>query len=138
MSAPVDVLSPEEHLEVLALYARAATSVDAGDAEGFAGAFTEDGSFTIGAGEPMRGREALAKFVRDLQLSGRQLLHNVNNVTLELEGGTVAGRAYGLVIDVSGTEPRVATAGIYHDVLAKESGCWRIASRHFRPGRGEK
>ena len=54
-----DSLTTQDHIDIQQLYARYYQTIDAGDAEGWAGTFTSDGVFNN-----VKGHDALAEFIR--------------------------------------------------------------------------
>src|ERR1700738_2876490 len=87
----------EDQQEIRQLLARYCHAIDGHDDEGWAGLFTEDGSFDIG-GEPLVGHEALRKCAAAVPPG---LRHVVANEVIEVEGDVAHARCYLLLFSGS-------------------------------------
>jgi 3-phenylpropionate/cinnamic acid dioxygenase small subunit len=146
MTSATPGLSPGDHAEITDLYARYNLASDAGDAEAYAACFTPDGLLLVrglsltatgamqrGGELRIQGREALAAFKRrDVGgRAGRYRRHWNGSLALaRLDGERVRGRCYLQAHDGEpGALPTLAQTGVYDDVLVREGGAWRFASR---------
>ena len=95
--------------------------MDAGEAAEWAGLFTEDGVFDMGAG-PVVGREALITFAGSI---GGSMHHMVTNDVIDVDGDVASSRVSVLVV----AGGQLTATGRYRDTLRREDGRWRIAKR---------
>jgi uncharacterized protein (TIGR02246 family) len=116
----------EDRDEIRDLFARYCVHIDSGEGAEWAGLFTEDGVFEVGA-DPLVGREALAAFASSL--GGAAMHHMVLNEVIDVEGDVASCRAS--IVVVAGGQ--LVTTGRYRDTLRREDGRWRIARRSFTP-----
>ncbi|MFC1746804.1 nuclear transport factor 2 family protein [Candidatus Neomarinimicrobiota bacterium] len=115
-------LSAEDYVEILNLYCKYPLLLDTGDGEGFAGLFTEDGSF----GARVTGREALIEFASRQPSTVRHApLTPMIVPTAEGARGVVMN----LFIDVSESPAVITRVSQYTDTLVKTSAGWRFKSR---------
>ena len=112
----------EDRDEILQLLYRYNHAVDAGDAEGWADTFAEDGVFDA-MGQVLTGRDALVGFASSVQ----GMRHVILNPLVEIAGDTAHVRAY-LVLLTGGS---IAMTGAYEDDLVRTPGGWRFAKRVF-------
>lgn len=127
-------LSTEDQLEIQSLYSRCAICFDLGDAAGFADAFTPDGSFTSGGGDPIVGREALSAYVSRRFEEAPGMSHHICNVLIEESANGARGRAYGVIIGRAADDRlQLRSAGTYEDEIVRDDGRWRIMARRFTP-----
>lgn len=127
-------LSAEDYAEIQNLYAYYNLCSDAGDADGYASCFAEDGELRIDAvGLAIRGREALREFKRaDAARRGERYRRHWNGSLhlQKLADGTVRGRCYLHGYNgAPGALPELADAGVYDDALVKVDGEWKFARR---------
>ncbi len=124
-------LTGQDFAEIERLYGLYNQGSDFRDAEMFLSAFSEDAVITSG-GVETRGMAALRK-VREERYqgqtgdNGRRHLNSSFVITPTPEGAK--GRAYWVVNDVSGPEPKPVVSGYYDDVFVKTAGGWKIKSR---------
>ncbi len=126
------------------LQARYLFAFDFGDAEGYAGTFTEDGILDYGGGE-IKGRKAIAEFIA----AGRKRTeearantpegqrpsigrHIISNIVVKIEGDQAHGVAYWTHM-TSGPDGRggVDFFGHYEDEMVKVNGEWLFARRRI-------
>lgn len=108
-------------------------SGDAGDLDGLAETFCSDGALEIRGLEPLRGRSAIAAFLRGI--SGKIaadvdvkpiVRHNVTNLLFtELGPGQARVKSYFTVITHIGLDH----CGRYRDTLVPDDGTWLIKRR---------
>ena len=120
-------LSTDDRLEILELAARYSHAVDHGDAEAYAGTFTDDGVFAAGGGEPVTGRAALAQTVT-ARPSDFVMRHFTSNPVIEGDGDSATMQLY-IEVKVLGDQPRTLLLGRYRDQLRRVGGAWRFARR---------
>ena len=129
-------LSAQDYAEILNLYAKYNLCSDAGDADGYAACFTENGVLDLATiGLTVTGRATLIEFKRK-DKAGRPHLyrrHWNGSIHLEmLDGATVRGRCYLLAFNgTPGELPAIADCGVYEDTIVREGGAWRFAKRHL-------
>lgn len=124
------------HAEVQQFYARHMHLLDAGDGEGWARTFTEDGSFTPPSlPEPVVGREALAagvgKAAAALAEAGEVHRHLLVMVAVEERAdGTLAVRSYAQIVATPrGGSPRLHLMCVCDDVLVRVGGELKVRER---------
>ncbi|GEL17244.1 nuclear transport factor 2 family protein [Pseudonocardia asaccharolytica] len=125
-------ISAEDRQLIIELLARYSWAFDAGDADGVATLFTENGVFH-GSSGPIEGRSALREFVKRAKANAAEcsMQHWVGNTVLtRTEGNAVRARSY-LTVVLVGEHAEVRAAGEYDDLLVKESGEWRFTSRRY-------
>ncbi|MCH6231639.1 nuclear transport factor 2 family protein [Microbacterium sp. CFH 31415] len=126
-----DLQRTQDHLELLTLEARYASTWDCGDAAGWAGVFTADGTFEITAvGERppvvVRGRQALAAFCADFT-SSTQGVHLPSLPLLEISSETASGTVPFHFVGISRLRPD-------HTVSRSASGTYRVEYRRTADG----
>jgi uncharacterized protein (TIGR02246 family) len=126
------------------LQARYLFAFDFGDAEGYAGTFTEDGVLDYGGGV-LTGRKAIAEFIA----AGRKRTeearaktpegqrpsvgrHIINNMVVKIDGDKARGVAYWTHM-TSGADGRgtVDFFGHYEDEMVKVDGEWLFSRRRI-------
>lgn len=127
-------LPAQDYVEIQNLYSYYNLASDAGDADGYASCFTEDGELRIDAvGLAVCGREALHAFkLADAgRRGGRYRRHWNGSLHLQrLPDGTVRGRCYLHGYNGEpGKLPDLADVGSYEDTLVKVGGEWKFARR---------
>jgi len=101
------------------------------DPELYLSAYTDDGVFTTGAGEPYAGKKAM----RDYLMAGFEkhvngdATHNSTTVLIEPTPEGAKGRVYWYVINVLSQPPAITGSGHYKDTYVKTSNGWRIKTR---------
>jgi len=125
-------IDPVDYVEIQQLLGRYCQLVDAGDAEGWAELFLEDGEFVIESGATMRGREQLAGIVRDVTARER-IRHWVGAMLVtSADGEHATARTYQLNLNLP-TDGRglvfIRRATTAEWTFAKVAGSWRIARR---------
>jgi uncharacterized protein (TIGR02246 family) len=128
----------ESRLAILDLEGAYSKTWDVGDAVGWAGLFTEDGVFEVGAvgGKPaerIAGRAALEVMCRNFtaKVTGLHLLHLPE---LTLDGDTASSRLHFEFRSVRRDTPdhtvQTHVSGYYDTTYRREDAGWRIALRH--------
>ncbi len=129
-------LSAQEYVDIQNLYARYNLMSDAGDAEGYASCFTDDGVLQIDPlGVTMQGRASFVSFKQKdaAGRGGRYRRHWNGSLHLEkVDADTVRGRCYFHGFNGQpGGLPVLADAGTYDDRIVRVGGGWRFARRHL-------
>ncbi|MFD7868249.1 nuclear transport factor 2 family protein [Streptomyces sp. NPDC059783] len=126
-------------LEVQHLYAVQSHAIDGGDAEGWADTFVPDGAFVSPTYDaPVRGRDALTAFARDLHTAAPHLHHLITNVAVRPADapGEYRVRANLLIVtthDLAGGAARIDRITTIDDRLRRTPGHpeeLRLVSRH--------
>ena len=120
-------LTPADRIELHELAARYGTTIDERDWPGLEGVFCHDAVYELrNFGAPDR-RVVGAATIRQMmeESDGHPVAHHVTNVIVTVDGGRVRMRS-----KVIGTSPsgRAGSAD-YDDIVRREDGTWRIASR---------
>jgi hypothetical protein len=118
-----DSLTTQDHIDIQQLYARYYQTIDAGDAEGWAGTFTSDGVFNN-----VKGHDALAEFIRRAG-ANRPLRHLHSNLIVTAMPQGATGSVYVVQIDVKARPLTVASYSRYDDTLVKTPQGWRFKTR---------
>jgi hypothetical protein len=136
----------QDRAAIEALMWRYVRALDSLDAAGYAGVFTEDGTFASGNAQE-HGRAELAKMIdglkkgrADREAKGEKnapMYHVIANHTIEFVGANEA-RYYSYWMTVFGAvgqevPTRVAAAGRGVDTLVRVNGEWLIKSRDVAP-----
>lgn len=128
-------LSADDRLDILALYARYAHTIDSGDHRGWRDCFTSDGWH----GDSMRGQQIVGDDLetfsetvhsewREAGLTPRHILANV--LMTPLSADDVEAVSEGLLIFTTASdEASIAAAGIYYDRIIRTPDGWRFAKR---------
>ncbi len=135
----------EARLAIMDLEAEYARSWDAGDGDGWAAVFTQDGVFDMAqvGGQPPRvviGRENLASFCREIDATYKGL-HFLHLPRLRIAGNDAYGRLHfewiGLLSPNSRHNGQQRAAGYYDVKYRRVSGQWRICHRLEKAIAGE-
>jgi 3-phenylpropionate/cinnamic acid dioxygenase small subunit len=129
-------LSAHDYADIQNLYARYNLASDAGDAEGYASCFTDDGVLQIDPlGVTVQGRASFVTYKqKDVAgRGGRYRRHWNGSLHLEkLDADTVRGRCYFHGFNgTPGELPVFADAGVYEDRIVRVGAAWRFARRHL-------
>ena len=128
-------VSAEAYTAIQNLYARYNWCSDAGDADGYAACFAEDGELHLpGIGLHIRGRDNLREFKRqDKARRGDRVRRHWNSgLWLEAVGDadTMRGRCYLHGYDgTPGEAPVLNDIGVYEDTIVHRNGEWQFAKR---------
>ena len=125
-------LTGQDHAEIQRLYGMYNQGADFRDAELWLSAFSDDAVFVTGPGREIRGKAALRtnreeRYQGQTGDNGRRHLNSSFVITPTADGAR--GRAYWVVNDVSGSEPKAVASGYYEDLFARTPDGWRITSR---------
>ena len=127
------VVTPEEYVEILNLYAAYNLASDAGDAEGYADCFLENGEHH--GTYDIYGRAALIEYKKADKAKRTDLYRRHWNGSLHLEKideKTIRGRCYFFGWNgVPGELPQMTHAGVYTDLIRQEKGRWKFAERRI-------
>jgi hypothetical protein len=127
-------LAADDYVEIQNLYSYYNLCSDAGDAEGYASCFSEQGVLRFDAANVrLEGRARLREFkLADAgRRGGRYRRHWNGSLHLQVQtDGSVRGRCYlhGYNGD-TGNLPELADAGSYVDRIVKVAGEWKFAER---------
>jgi hypothetical protein len=135
MSAANNV-DPKDYVDISNLYAYYNLCSDAGDADGYASCFTEDGLLNlVTLGFTRQGRKTLVEFKQKdaAGRNGRYRRHWNGSLHLEMmQDGTVQGRCYFIAYNgTPGELPDLSDAGSYVDTIKRENGEWKFAERRL-------
>src|SRR5262249_28676808 len=108
----------EDHEEIRQLLARYCHTVDAGDADGFADCFSEDGVFDAN-GDLIEGREAIRKWCQGYRPRVTPLRHVTANPLITVNGDEAEASSY-LFLLTPREQRGVLTTGTYRDRLRRE------------------
>ena len=126
-STPDKALSTADRLEIHELAARYGTTIDDRDWEGLEQVFCRDAVYELrGFGATDRRVVGSGEIRRMMEESQEHpVAHHVTNVLVTVESGEVRMRSK---VIGPGARGRVGSAD-YDDVLRREDGAWRIATR---------
>ncbi|WUH98289.1 nuclear transport factor 2 family protein [Spirillospora sp. NBC_00431] len=123
------------YAEVQQFYGRHMQLLDAGDGEGWARTFTEDGVFAPPSSVPVRGRAALAEGVRAaharLVEAGEVHRHLLSMISVaERDDGVLSARSYAQIVATPRDgSPRLHLMCVCEDLLVRENGELLIRER---------
>lgn len=138
MTAELDRIAAEH--DCMKLMVGYCVHADHGDADAFAALFAEDGAWVQGAGDEIRGREALRAYIKGR--SPRVLTrHVIANMLVDVVDDTMAtGVAYAVVFrdrdyNGSGAAPMRAPEAVveYRDQFLRTAEGWKIYRRRSIP-----
>jgi hypothetical protein len=115
-------LATEDRLDILDLLARYCWLVDAGDGDGWADLWTEDGKFT-GIPTPLQGRDQLRK------LPTGKLRHIITNIVIAgATDGAATAKGYSTIYDFR--TGQLVGGGLVSYTLVRLRGEWKIKALH--------
>ena len=129
-------LSADDRLDIIDLIARYASTLDAGDLDGYVNNFAPDGVLF----EQHRGQAAIRDYVSMLMRQGRAgplpngdvaYRHFVGSAVIDGDDGKVTVHSYLLWVNM-GSDPPVSSAAEYADTCIKHNGRWVFQSRSLR------
>jgi hypothetical protein len=116
---------------ITALIHEYAYRLDAGDLDGVA-RLLEHAVLSSAAGE-VRDPASLYAAVIVYDDGTPRTMHQITNVTVEVDGERASARSYFTVLQVTGQGLHPVLAGEYRDTFARIDGSWRFATRQFVP-----
>lgn len=126
-------LTALDYAEIQQLYSRYSIGVDSGNAEMFAGVFTNDGTFELPGGKTIQGRKQLAEVAASPadDKGPTNVSHVPVNIAIDASPDGATGTAYFLRVKLgeSGKPSTLTGGGIYRDTFVKTSEGWRIKKR---------
>ncbi|MYD87497.1 MAG: nuclear transport factor 2 family protein [Acidobacteria bacterium] len=133
-------LSWEDHVEIQALYATYAHSLDSGDADTWAETFTPDGVLlmvaagdTEDAGLRIAGRDALAGFATGAYAAnGGDMRNWQSQAMITATPGGAEGRCDLVLFRTVDGPAAIQTSGAFTDRLVQTAVGWRFAHRTLR------
>jgi hypothetical protein len=121
----VQLLERQDILDCLTRFSR---GMDRFDRELFLSAFHPDA--VIAAGEYVGPPDALYAWASSLHEAGQSAtMHNLSNVTCEIDGEVAHTETYYLFVGRNRDETNWVAGGRYIDRLEKRNGAWKIALR---------
>ena len=105
--------------------------LDAGDLDGYADLFTDDGELLLGPLGRAQGREEIVAMMRPtlVGLVGRSF-HQISNPRVELDGDSATAVVMWTVIQVDDRgRPVVPMMGHHEDLLVRDGDRWRFRRR---------
>src|SRR5205085_5103778 len=124
-----------DRLDIMDLIARYASTLDAGDLDGYVNNFAPDGVLF----ERHQGREQIREYVAMLMREGRAgplangdvaYRHFVGSPTINVGGSSDRANVHSYLLWINmGSEPPVSSAAEYIDECVKIDGEWLFASR---------
>lgn len=128
LAAPVHAadLTAQDYVDIQHLYAKYNSTIDSGDAQGWAGTFTPDGVFNR-----MTGKDALVNFVGAWRekMGGANRRHWNSNLQIAPTADGASGTVYLMLVDVTTKPMTIITTGTYTDTLVKTAEGWRFKTR---------
>lgn len=130
------MIAAQDYVEIQNLYALYNHCSDAGDGDGYAATFTQDGELQVmPRGLIVKGRADLVAYKQADKADRANLYRRHWNASLHLEqldADTVRGRCYFQAFNgTPGSLPHMTSNGVYTDTIRKEGGQWRFALRHL-------
>lgn len=123
-------LTPADYTAIQQLYARYNTTIDKGDAEGWAATFIPDGTFMNN-----KGTDALKNFVNTWHAGqGAAQRHFSADLVITPSADGATGTVSTMLISVA-NPASIAGYVTYSDVLVKTATGWRFKSRTLKPER---
>ncbi len=121
-------LSVADNIAIQQLYARYNTTIDRGDAEGWAATFTPDGAFMNN-----KGTEALKAFVNTWHAgTGAAQRHFSADLVITASADGATGTVSTMLVSLSTKPASIAAYVTYSDVLVKTAAGWRFKSRTLK------
>jgi uncharacterized protein (TIGR02246 family) len=124
-------LSGGDIAEIQQLYARYNQGWDFRDVELYLSAYTDDATFTTGAGEVFAGKKAIKDYLIKGFAAGASAegTHNNTSILITATAEGAKGRGYWTVMNVMAQPPVASGVGYYNDTFVKTADGWRIKSR---------
>lgn len=123
-------LTAADYTAIQQLYARYNSTIDRGDAEGWANTFTADGVF---AGN-FKGHDALVGFVNNWRanMNGAARRHFSADLVITPTAEGAAGNVSTLLVDLATKPASINGYVTYTDALVKTPAGWRFKSRAIK------
>jgi hypothetical protein len=124
-----------DNAAITALIHEYAFRLDAGDFDGVAALFaraelrSERGGVRVGAAEARTIYDPVIVY----EDGTPRTLHQLTNVTIEVDGDSARSRTYFTVLQVTGQGLHPILAGEYRDRFARADGRWHFTERVFDP-----
>ena len=129
----------EDRVAIEDLFVRYAAALDAGDVDGVADCFVEDGWLDSPIVGRHQGRAELRRFAEKTaeatRLRGARFRHVVSNLRVEVEGDRARARCYLLDFVTIDGESKLLSPGEYDCELARRGDGWLFVSRIVRMDR---
>jgi 3-phenylpropionate/cinnamic acid dioxygenase small subunit len=125
-----------DHDEIIGLIYEYASLLDAGELDGVAALFAHAELGSTRHARRLRGvAEARTNYDRVIIYPDGtpQTLHQITNVTVQIEGAAATARSCFTVLQVTGQGLHPILAGEYHDRFEHVGGKWRFTERIFAP-----
>lgn len=122
----------EDRLKIHDLFVRYATALDAGDVDGIAACFAEDGSLESPAVGVCRGRGGIREFAARfaaLHARGNQLRHVISNLAVRVDGDAAHATCYLLTVLTREGQSTLRPPGRYDCRLRRVDGDWVFQHR---------
>jgi uncharacterized protein (TIGR02246 family) len=119
-----------EKLAIQELCSRYCHTIDAQDAEGWAGCFAPDGAFEFD-GHVVRSHESLREYA-ETHTRVMRARHMTLNHLYNVHGDRATGRATTVVTIATPAGYKIMGQGAYEDDLAKVNGEWKIRHRRVK------
>jgi uncharacterized protein (TIGR02246 family) len=121
-------LSAADYIAIQQLYARYNTTIDKGDAEGWANTFVPDGTFMNN-----KGTEALKNFVNTWRAGqGASQRHFSADLVITPSAEGATGTVSTMLVQLATTPASIAGYVTYSDVLVNTAAGWRFKSRTLK------
>lgn len=121
-------LAPADYTAIQQLYARYNTTIDRGDADGWAATFVPDGTFMNN-----KGTEALKNFVIGWHAGqGASQRHFSADLVITPSAEGATGTVSTMLINLATNPGSIAGYVTYSDVLVKTAAGWRFKSRTLK------
>ena len=115
-------LTTQDYIDIEQNYARYYHTIDAGDAEGWADTFTDDGDFN-----GTKGRAALIESRR--RAGPAKTRHVVSNLMITPTAEGAKGSLYVFIFDPQEVPLKINSYSRYDDTLVKTSKGWRFKTK---------
>jgi uncharacterized protein (TIGR02246 family) len=121
-------LATADYVAIQQLYARYNTTIDHGDAEGWAATFTPDGVFMNN-----KGSEALKTFVKTWWAgAGASQRHFAADLVITPSADGATGTISTMLVNLATKPVSIGAYVTYSDVLVKTAAGWRFKSRSLK------
>jgi 3-phenylpropionate/cinnamic acid dioxygenase small subunit len=121
---------------ITALLHEYAFRLDAGDLDGVAALFEHAELGSMRHERRSRGSQEARKIYDNVILyddGTPRTMHQITNVTVQVDGDGATSRCYFTVLAVTGQGLHPILGGVYHDRFERVRGAWRFSERIFDP-----